>query len=92
MYIYKINSAKYYSRYCFDTRCGNAKISGVVDPLFLFVAENVRCFCNLPQCVTTGYMCKSSGGVCFSDLQDHPHPRSTVYGGRHGCAELLPNK
>uniref|UniRef100_V5GPZ6 BMP and activin membrane-bound inhibitor n=1 Tax=Anoplophora glabripennis TaxID=217634 RepID=V5GPZ6_ANOGL len=53
-----------------------------------FSSDYVRCFCNLPSCVTTGYMCKSSGGGCFSDLQE----QSSVYKGRHGCLELLSDK
>ncbi|KAJ8984981.1 hypothetical protein NQ317_016892 [Molorchus minor] len=55
----------------------------------------VTCFCNLPSCVTTGYMCKSIGGGCFSDLLDQPAataPHSSVYRGRHGCLELLSEK
>ncbi|XP_069683424.1 uncharacterized protein [Periplaneta americana] len=46
---------------------------------------DVRCFCNLPVCVGTGYMCKSEGGGCFSDLESHPD----VFKARHGCLELL---
>jgi len=56
----------------------------------------VRCFCNLPACVSTGYMCKSSpGGGCFSDLHRRNYPNNennSQYGGRHGCVELLTNK
>lgn len=49
--------------------------------------DHVRCFCNLPACVATGYMCKSSSGGCFSDLLDSS--RSSAYRGRHGCIEYL---
>ncbi|KAK3908179.1 BMP and activin membrane-bound inhibitor-like protein [Frankliniella fusca] len=45
----------------------------------------VRCYCNLPACITTGYMCKSAGRGCFSDLVDHVD----VYRARHGCLDLL---
>lgn len=40
----------------------------------------VTCSCNLPPCVLTGYMCKSTLGVCFEDLppQGHGH-------GLYGC-------
>ncbi|XP_074036374.1 uncharacterized protein [Leptinotarsa decemlineata] len=51
-----------------------------------FSTDYVRCFCNLPSCVTTGYMCKSSGGTCFSDVIDQS---ASVYRGHHGCLELL---
>ena len=57
------------------TNCGN---------IGLFTGD-VRCFCNLPVCVATGYMCKSQGGGCFSDLEDYPD----VYKARHGCLEML---
>ncbi|XP_023721022.1 uncharacterized protein LOC111871871 isoform X2 [Cryptotermes secundus] len=49
------------------------------------LAGDIRCFCNLPPCVSTGYMCKSEGGGCFSDLEDY----SDVYKARHGCLEML---
>ncbi|CAH1121297.1 unnamed protein product [Ceutorhynchus assimilis] len=49
--------------------------------------DQVRCFCNLPSCVATGYMCKSSSGDCFSDLLDSS--RGSAYRGRHGCIEYL---
>ncbi|CAH0556163.1 unnamed protein product [Brassicogethes aeneus] len=58
-----------------------------------FSSDNIRCYCNLPACVTKGYMCKSRAGVCFSDLLEHPtKSRPTVYGGRHGCLELLTDR
>ncbi|KAF5306976.1 hypothetical protein FQR65_LT07198 [Abscondita terminalis] len=49
-----------------------------------FSPEYVRCFCNLPACISTGYMCKSSGGGCFSEVVDQGD-----YKGLHGCLELL---
>ncbi|KAE8744648.1 hypothetical protein FOCC_FOCC008777 [Frankliniella occidentalis] len=39
----------------------------------------------MPACITTGYMCKSAGRGCFSDLVDHVD----VYRARHGCLDLL---
>ncbi|XP_021913610.1 uncharacterized protein LOC110826856 isoform X4 [Zootermopsis nevadensis] len=45
----------------------------------------IRCYCNLAVCVTTGYMCKSEGGGCFSNLEDLPD----VYRARHGCLGIL---
>lgn len=48
-------------------------------------SDDIRCFCNLPVCVATGYMCKSEGGGCFSDLEDYPD----VHRARHGCLEML---
>jgi len=51
----------------------------------VLLTGDVRCFCNLPVCVTTGYMCKSQGAGCFSDLEDYPD----VYKARHGCLEML---
>ncbi|XP_045475447.1 BMP and activin membrane-bound inhibitor homolog isoform X2 [Harmonia axyridis] len=59
---------------------------------FLYYTKDyVRCFCNLPSCVHTGYMCKSSGAGCFFDLWEGTgHP--TGYRGRHGCLELINTK
>lgn len=56
-----------------------------------FSPEYVRCFCNLPACVSTGYMCKSSKGGCFSDLLNPVNQAlsNNVYRGIHGCVELL---
>ncbi|XP_050510550.1 uncharacterized protein LOC126887198 [Diabrotica virgifera virgifera] len=53
-----------------------------------FSAEYVRCFCNLPSCILTGYMCKSSGGGCFSDVIVPGNDDK----GRHGCLEFLEEK
>lgn len=47
--------------------------------------DELRCHCNLPVCVTTGYMCKSAMGTCFSEIVD----RSDLSRSRHGCLELL---
>lgn len=57
----------------------------------------VRCHCNLPRCVTLGYMCKSLLGACFTNNTPAPthaytgnhrlHPPSAPM---HGCVELLP--
>ncbi|XP_046389455.1 uncharacterized protein LOC124158420 [Ischnura elegans] len=55
--------------------------------LVLRPAADIRCYCNLPRCVTTGYMCKSASGACFSDLAD----RADVELATHGCIELLPS-
>ncbi|XP_044271902.1 BMP and activin membrane-bound inhibitor homolog [Tribolium madens] len=54
-----------------------------------FSTDYVRCFCNLPQCVSTGYMCLSSEGGCFSSFLDHAGHHSKDYRGRHGCLEFL---
>jgi len=47
--------------------------------------DELRCHCNLPVCVTTGYMCKSAMGTCFSEIVD----RSDLSKSRHGCLELI---
>ncbi|XP_050311123.1 uncharacterized protein LOC126746783 isoform X2 [Anthonomus grandis grandis] len=61
-----------------------------VQPLWVQVntnSDHVRCFCNLPPCVATGYMCKSSSGGCFSDLVNST--KTATYRARHGCIEYL---
>ena len=56
-------------------------------PLFFiwWRLDELRCHCNLPVCVTTGYMCKSAMGTCFSEIVD----RNDLSRSRHGCLELL---
>jgi len=45
----------------------------------------IRCYCNLAVCVSTGYMCKSGVGSCFSEVSG----RRDVGHSRHGCVEML---
>uniref|UniRef100_A0AAR5QEL9 Activin types I and II receptor domain-containing protein n=1 Tax=Dendroctonus ponderosae TaxID=77166 RepID=A0AAR5QEL9_DENPD len=56
-------------------------------PRVQIITDQTRCFCNLPICVSTGYMCKSSSGGCFSDFLDPTV--GSAYIGRHGCVEYL---
>lgn len=57
---------------------------------FLFLMTlaqgEIRCYCNHPSCVVTGYMCKSSAGSCFTEHFAHSKDLSRS---RHGCTELL---
>ncbi|XP_013790403.1 BMP and activin membrane-bound inhibitor homolog [Limulus polyphemus] len=48
----------------------------------------IRCYCNLPSCVNTGYMCKSSHNLCFSDVENSGYSND-LSRSRHGCLELL---
>ncbi|ELT89046.1 hypothetical protein CAPTEDRAFT_220461 [Capitella teleta] len=49
---------------------------------------DVRCYCNDASCVSTGYMCKSPNGRCFSQLSyDAMDTKS-----QHGCVESLPDE
>ncbi|XP_035217269.1 BMP and activin membrane-bound inhibitor homolog, partial [Stegodyphus dumicola] len=50
------------------------------------VKADVRCYCNLPVCVTSGYMCKSSLGICVSDFFDYS---GDLWRSRHACLELI---
>ena len=52
----------------------------------MFVLGDIRCHCNLPKCVQTGYMCKSIGesAACYSSVDGISEIS------RHGCIELLP--
>ncbi|XP_026478841.1 uncharacterized protein LOC113385226 [Ctenocephalides felis] len=50
----------------------------------------VRCYCNLPVCVGTSYMCRSERGGCFSDAADRSQAKQKdTYRARHGCIEFL---
>lgn len=59
-------------------------IANVPNPV-IKTKDELRCHCNLPVCVATGYMCKSAMGMCFSEIVD----RSDLSKSRHGCLELL---
>ena len=63
-------------------------VNGILIYLFFTFSarlDELRCHCNLPVCVTTGYMCKSAMGTCFSEIVD----RTDLSKSRHGCLELL---
>ncbi|KAK8760622.1 hypothetical protein V5799_028111, partial [Amblyomma americanum] len=53
---------------------------------------DIRCHCNLAPCVSTGYMCKSELGLCFSEsgvqMTSSLNAASTT-APRHGCVDLL---
>ncbi|XP_022248936.1 BMP and activin membrane-bound inhibitor homolog [Limulus polyphemus] len=55
------------------------------------VAGEIRCYCNFPICINTGYMCKSGLGSCFSEYR-----QSTYSNGQsrasHGCLEFLKDR
>jgi len=58
-----------------------------------YSSDDIRCYCNLPVCVSTSYMCKSDAGVCFSEIVEDIEYRTfrgqEGYKRRHGCLELL---
>lgn len=57
------------------------------------VRADIRCHCNLAPCVSTGYMCKSELGLCFSEsvqMTSSLNPAGTT-APRHGCVDLLPD-
>uniref|UniRef100_A0A8C4QVU5 BMP and activin membrane-bound inhibitor homolog n=1 Tax=Eptatretus burgeri TaxID=7764 RepID=A0A8C4QVU5_EPTBU len=51
-----------------------------------FAAGDIRCYCDAPVCVPTGYMCKSPAAGCFSRPLRPSDPRSPR---THGCLEGL---
>lgn len=57
------------------------------------VRADIRCHCNLAPCVSTGYMCKSELGLCFSEsvqMTSSLNAAATT-APRHGCVDLLPD-
>ncbi|KAH9391004.1 hypothetical protein TYRP_006594 [Tyrophagus putrescentiae] len=55
--------------------------------------SDIRCHCNQPACVRTGYMCKSTGpqAACFVEHSNFVNAgRSSSDISRHGCIEMLP--
>lgn len=52
----------------------------------LCVAGELRCYCNESGCVSTGYMCKSAAGQCFTAVEvQGDKTRAT-----HGCLDSVP--
>nr|XP_033787337.1 BMP and activin membrane-bound inhibitor homolog [Geotrypetes seraphini] len=46
----------------------------------------IRCYCDSPHCVATGYMCKSELNACFSRLLDPQNTNSPL---TQGCLDSL---
>lgn len=68
------------------------QLKGVVVLLLyvVYLAEGeIRCYCNESGCVTTGYMCKSQLGMCYSHIKykDPNDPSQTTI--VSGCADNL---
>ncbi|XP_041952590.1 BMP and activin membrane-bound inhibitor homolog b [Alosa pseudoharengus] len=54
----------------------------------LLTKGEIRCYCDAPHCVATGYMCKSEVNACFTRSLDPSSPRSLL---SHGCYDPLLN-
>ncbi|KAJ6224189.1 hypothetical protein RDWZM_002734 [Blomia tropicalis] len=54
--------------------------------------RDIRCHCNQPACVRTGYMCKSTGpqAACFVEHSGFLNVDRSSDISRHGCIEMLP--
>ncbi|XP_066508692.1 BMP and activin membrane-bound inhibitor homolog [Hoplias malabaricus] len=52
----------------------------------LLTRGEIRCYCDAPHCVATGYMCKSEQNVCFTRILDLQSSRSLL---SHGCYESM---
>lgn len=50
----------------------------------LLVKGEIRCYCDAPHCVATGYMCKSELSACFTKVLDPLNPNSPL---THGCLD-----
>ncbi|XP_028825498.1 BMP and activin membrane-bound inhibitor homolog a [Denticeps clupeoides] len=50
----------------------------------LLTKGEIRCYCDAPHCVATGYMCKSERGACFTKVLDPLNANSPL---THGCVE-----
>uniref|UniRef100_A0A6B2E4K0 Putative activin a type ib receptor serine/threonine protein kinase n=1 Tax=Phlebotomus kandelakii TaxID=1109342 RepID=A0A6B2E4K0_9DIPT len=51
-------------------------------------SDDIRCYCNLPICITTSYMCRTAAnGGCFSEVRESADDDDLP--ARHGCMELL---
>lgn len=47
-------------------------------------AGEIRCYCDAPHCVSTGYMCKSEANACFTRLLEPFTANSPL---THGCLD-----
>ncbi|XP_030631049.1 BMP and activin membrane-bound inhibitor homolog b [Chanos chanos] len=54
----------------------------------LFTKGEIRCYCDAPHCVATGYMCKSELNACFTRVLD-PHSTKSLLS--HGCYDPFLN-
>uniref|UniRef100_A0A8C7XLJ0 BMP and activin membrane-bound inhibitor homolog n=1 Tax=Oryzias sinensis TaxID=183150 RepID=A0A8C7XLJ0_9TELE len=50
----------------------------------LLTKGEIRCYCDAPHCVATGYMCKSEVNACFTRVLDPLNANSPL---THGCLE-----
>ncbi|XP_043116123.1 BMP and activin membrane-bound inhibitor homolog (Xenopus laevis) b [Puntigrus tetrazona] len=54
----------------------------------LLTKGEIRCYCDAPHCVATGYMCKSELNACFTRTLDPQSAKSPL---SHGCYDPLVN-
>ncbi|KAM8823714.1 BMP and activin membrane-bound inhibitor homolog a isoform 1-T3 [Spinachia spinachia] len=54
----------------------------------LLTKGEIRCYCDAPHCVATGYMCKSELNACFTKVLDPLSGNSPL---THGCLEPITN-
>lgn len=54
----------------------------------LLTKGEIRCYCDAPHCVATGYMCKSDLGACFTRVLDPLSANSPL---THGCVDSFSN-
>ncbi|CAN9506526.1 unnamed protein product [Ophioblennius macclurei] len=50
----------------------------------LLTKGEIRCYCDAPHCVATGYMCKSEVNACFTKVLDPFNANSPL---THGCLD-----
>ena len=50
------------------------------------VAGELRCYCNESGCVSTGYMCKSPAGQCYTAVEVQGEATRAT----HGCLDTVP--
>ncbi|KAK5619015.1 hypothetical protein CRENBAI_004090 [Crenichthys baileyi] len=54
----------------------------------LLTKGEIRCYCDAPHCVATGYMCKSELNACFTKVLDPLNANSPL---THGCLDPVSN-
>lgn len=70
---------------CCETSFGTHVPNSVFSPSS---PGEIRCYCDAPHCVATGYMCKSELNACFTKVLDPLNNNSPL---THGCLDPIAN-
>lgn len=76
-------------KYCFKAvNLISVNVSLTLPLCFSAFPGEIRCYCDAPHCVATGYMCKSELNACFTKVLDPLNANSPL---THGCLDPIAN-